>query len=205
MRTLIAALVVSAMSFGTAHAQEAGTVGAGRVEFGAFPVGGLFFGHYTGNSPNFSEYALGTGLTVNLNRWIAVEGEFGGGVGRRQEMQHNGVVLSNQQSPNMVAYNGNVVVSVIGSDRAISPYVAGGVGGLTLLSNPDVTNLGIVSNETYLTGNAGGGLKWYATQHIGLRADFRLFVVRNKDEAPFFNTTWNQYGARAYGGILFTY
>jgi hypothetical protein len=107
MRTFIAALAISAMSFGTAHAQEARTVGPGRVEFGVFPVGGLFFGHYTGNSPNFGDYALGTGLTVNLNRRIAVEGEFGGGVGRRQEMQHNGIVLSNQQSPSMVAYNGN--------------------------------------------------------------------------------------------------
>ena len=205
MRTLVAALVISAMSFGTAHAQEVGNVGAGRVELGVFPVGGLFFGHYTGNSPNFGNYALGTGVTVNLNRWFAVEGEFGGGVGRRQEMQHNGVVLSNQQSPSMVAYNGNVVVSLIGSDRIISPYVAGGVGGLTLLTNTDVTNLGIVSNETFLTGNAGGGVKWYATRHFGVRADFRLFVVRNKDEGQFFNTTWNQYGARAYGGILLTY
>src|SRR5262252_10450235 len=109
MRTVITALVISAMSFGTAHAQEGRTAGAGRVEFGAFPVGGLFFGHYTGNSPNFGDYALGTGLTVNLNRWFAVEGEFGGGLGRRQEMQHNGIVLSNQQSPSVVAYNGNVV------------------------------------------------------------------------------------------------
>ena len=204
MRTWIAVLAVTALSLGTAQAQEH-SAGAGRVEIGVFPVGGLFFGHYTGNAPNFGDYALGTALAVNVNRWIGVEGEIGGGVGIRQEMTHNGVLLSNQQSPSMVAYNGDLIVNVIGSDRAVSPYVAVGGGGLTLLTNANVTNLGIVSNETYLTGNAGGGLKWFATPHVGVRGDFRLFIVKNKDEAPFFNTTWNQYGARVYGGILLTY
>jgi len=204
MRTWIAVLAVTALSFGTAQAQESGA-GAGRVEIGLFPVGGVFFGHYTGNSPNFGDYALGTAFTVNVNKWIAFEGEFGGGVGIQQEMEHNGVLLSNQQSPSMVAYSGDLIVNVIGSKRALAPYVAVGGGGLTLLTNANVTNLGIVNNETYLTGNAGGGLKWYATPHVGLRGDFRLLIVKNKDEAPFFNTTWNQYGARVYGGLLLTY
>jgi hypothetical protein len=30
----------------------------------------------------------------------------------------------------------------------------------------------------------------------------RLFIVKDEDEAPFFDTTWNQYGARVYGGLL---
>src|SRR5262245_22562624 len=158
MRTWIVLLVASALSLGTARAQEVST-GAGRIEIGVFPVGGVFFGHYSGNTPNFGDYALGTGLTLNLNRWIGVEGEIGGAVGIRQEMKHNGVLLPNQLSPSMIAYNGSVVVNVIGSDRAVSPYVAFGGGGLTLLTNGNVTNLGIVNNETYLTGNAGGGVK----------------------------------------------
>ena len=203
MRTWIALLAAVALSLGTARAQE--TAGAGRVEIGVFPVGGIFFGHYTDNAPNFGDYALGTGLTVHANKWIAFEGEFGGAVGIRQEMQHKGVLLLNQQSPSMFAYNGDLVVSVIGSDRAIAPYVTAGVGGLTLLTNANVTNLGIVNNETYFTGNAGGGLKWYATPHVGLRGDFRLFMVKNKDGAPFFGTESNQYGARIYGGIVLTY
>src|SRR5262245_57624414 len=204
MRTWIAVLAVTALSLGTAHAQEH-SAGAGRVEIGLFPVGGLFFGHYSGNAPNFGNYALGTALTVNINNRIGIEGEIGGGVGLHQEMTHNGVLLSNQQSPSMVAYNGNLIWNVIGSNRAVSPYIAGGVGGLTLFTNTHVTNLGIVNNETYLTGNAGGGVKWYATTHFGLRGDFRFLMVKNKDDAPFFNTTWNQYGARVYGGILLTY
>jgi Outer membrane protein beta-barrel domain len=204
MRTWIAMIAITTLSLGTAQAQES-EAGAGRVEIGIFPVGGLFFGHYTGNTPNFGDYGLGTALAVNVNKWVAVEGEIGGGVGVRQEMKHNGVLLSNQQSPSMVAYNGDLIVNVIGSDRTIAPYVAVGGGGLTLLTNANVTNLGIIKNETYLTGNAGGGLKWYATPHIGVRGDFRLFIVKSKDEAPFFNTTWNQYGARVYGGLLLTY
>src|SRR5262249_24309852 len=158
-------------------AQELGP-GAGRIEIGIFPVGGLFFGHSSGRSPNFGDYALGVGLTVNVNKRFGFEGEIGGAVGIRQEMTHNGVLLSNQQSPSMVAYNGDLIVNVIGSDRTISPYIAVGGGGLTLLSNADVTNLGIINNETYLTGNAGGGVKWFASPHVGVRGDFRLFIVK---------------------------
>ena len=61
-----------------ASAQE-GSVGAGRVEIGAFPGGGMFFMKSSnGNEPAFGNYALGGSLTVNLNRWVGLEGEGGG-------------------------------------------------------------------------------------------------------------------------------
>jgi hypothetical protein len=205
MRRFIAFLVGAALSLGTAYAQEA--VGGGRVEVSLFPVGGIFFGHpdNAGNTPNFANYALGTAFTVNVNRKIAFEGEIGSGVGIRQSMTFNGEALTNQKTPHMLAYNGNFVVNVIGNDRTISPYVVGGVGGLTLFTNPDVTNLGIVNNETYFTGNAGGGVKWFASRHVGLRGDFRLIMVKNRNEAPFFSTENNRYGGRVYAGLLLNY
>jgi hypothetical protein len=52
-----------------------------------------------------------------------------------------------------------------------------------------VDALGVTNYETYLTGNVGGGLKWFSTRHFGLRGDYRLFMVKNKDTAPrFFGT-----------------
>ena len=67
---------------GTAYAQE--RVGAGRVEVGAFPGGGIFFGQTTDKTgPNFGDYALGASVTVNFNKWVGAEGEIGGGIGIR--------------------------------------------------------------------------------------------------------------------------
>jgi hypothetical protein len=76
---------VTALSVGTAFAQE-GATGAGRIEVGAFPVGGIFFGNGDkANEPNFGNYALGATVAVNANKWIGFEGEIGGAVGIRPE------------------------------------------------------------------------------------------------------------------------
>ena len=58
MRRLLAVIVGVMFVMGTAYAQE--RVGAGRVEVGAFPGGGIFFGQTTDKTgPNFGDYALG--------------------------------------------------------------------------------------------------------------------------------------------------
>ena len=51
--------------------------------------------------------------------------------------------------------------------------MTGGVGGLSLFDKAD---LGISDTETFLTGNVGGGVKWY-TGRWGLRGDYR-FIAR---------------------------
>ena len=206
MRRLITLVIAFLLTAGTAFAQERG-VGAGRVEIGAFPGGGIFFGKATDEKgPNFGNYALGTSVTVNFNKWIGVEGEVGGGIGIRQDMTFNAATLVHQKTPNMLAYNGNLVVHPIGSDRVVAPYVVGGVGGLTLFAADEVTNLGVTANETYFAGNLGGGVRWFATRHLGLRGDGRFIAVKNKDEAPlFFGNQDNRYGFRVYGGLVLTY
>ena len=58
----------------------------------------------------------------------------------------------------------------------------------------------------YLTANAGGGLKWFATRHWGVRADYRLMLVTdNSTSSAFFARDGARYGHRIYGGLLFTY
>jgi hypothetical protein len=81
---------------------------------------------------------------------------------------------------------------------AIVPYATGGVGGLSLFHR---ASLGINDTETFLTGNVGGGLKWFHGRW-GLRGDYRFLAVRSKDDAPSFFGRETRYGHRVYGGIL---
>jgi Outer membrane protein beta-barrel domain len=205
MRTVFAFLIATLIGLGSAFAQER-SAGAGRVEVGAFPGGVIVFGQNADeNGFNFGDYALGASFTVNLNRWVGFEGEIGGGIGYRQKVTFNAVTLVDQKTPHMLAYNGNLVVHVVGKDRVVVPYVTGGVGALTLFSAPEVENLGITTDETYLTGNLGGGVKWFPMAHVGVRGDGRFIIVKNKDVAPLFGQQDNRYGFRVYGGIVLTY
>jgi opacity protein-like surface antigen len=82
---------------------------------------------------------------------------------------------------------------------SVVPYVTGGVGGLTLLK---AAGLGINEMTTFLTGSAGGGVKWYANNRWGLRADYRFISVQSKDTAPAFFGQDLRYGHRVYGGVI---
>ncbi len=93
-----------------------------------------------------------------------------------------------------------------GNTRAWVPYATGGIGGLRMLDTEEAEQLGITSPANYLTGNLGGGLKWFARTRWGARADYRLIVVNDTDNAPaFFGREEARYGHRIYGSLLFTY
>jgi hypothetical protein len=82
-----------------------------------------------------------------------------------------------------LSLTGNLVVSAP-TRASIVPYVTGGVGGLTMFQR---ASLGINSTDTFLTGDVGGGLKWYATNgRWGVRGDYRFIAVRADDDAPTF-------------------
>jgi hypothetical protein len=206
MRTkaLWVTLLVIAMA-GSAAAQEIGA-GAGRVEIGAFPGGGMFFTQSNdGNAPDFGNYALGGTFAYNVNRWVGVEGDGGGSLGVHQEFRLGQTQFRDQRSPNTWMYSGNVVLNALGSDRAVVPYATGGLGGLTLCPCAGGKDLGIDNYETYFTGNVGGGVKWFSTHHVGVRADYRFFMVRNRDNAPLFFGTGTRHGHRVQAGLIFTY
>jgi hypothetical protein len=187
------------------YAQELGT-GAGRFEVGAFPSGGMFFtASEKDDGTNFGNYALGGSFTFNFNQWIGLEGEGGGAVGIHQDFTTGTTPFTNQRRPNMWSYGGNVVISPGGSNRSIVPFAIGGLGGLTVCPCGDGNNLGITKYNTYLTGNVGGGLKWFSSHHIGVRGDYRFFMVKNNDTAPLFFSDQNRYGHRPQAGLVFTY
>jgi hypothetical protein len=81
----------------------------------------------------------------------------------------------------------------------VVPYAAGGVGSLTFTKT---AALGINDTTSFLTGDVGGGVKWYANHRRGLRAGYRFLAVRAKDDAPAFFGTDPLYGHRIYGAVV---
>jgi hypothetical protein len=100
-------------------------------------------------------------------------------------------------SPNMVQYSGNLVLAAP-TRSSVVPYLTGGLGGISLLDEPA---LAIRGTQTFLTGNVGGGVKWFAGRW-GLRGDYRFIAARSRDDAPDFFGKETRYGHRVYGGII---
>lgn len=181
---------------GQALAQEKAP-GPGTLEVTAIPAGGTFFTS-KGSSPEFGNYTYGGALTYNINRIVSVEGEVGGTAGIAQDLTFNGAT-SNLKTPNTVTYSGNLVVSAP-TGGAFVPFVTGGVGGLTMFQRAE---LDINGKQTFLTGNVGGGVKWYAPNgRWGLRGDYRLIAVQSKDDGSAFFGQDTRYGHRVYVGVL---
>jgi hypothetical protein len=206
-RTVLASGLTLLLAAGASFAQET-TAGAGRVEIAAFPGGGMIFmesGKH--NEPDWANYALGGSFTFNVNRWFGFEGEVGGSIGVKQDLVIAQNAFTNERTPNTLSYMGNVVVNPIGNDRAFVPYGTVGFGGLTLYQgrHSEAASMGMHKNESYMTANFGGGLKWFSTRHVGLRADYRFLWVGNQDTAPVFFGREDRFGHRVYGGILLTY
>jgi len=189
-----------ALTAQVAFAQERAE-GAGRLEVTGFPGGGILFteGGNEDNEPDFGDYALGGSATYNFNRWWGVEGEIGAGLGVDQRLQFGRRGSVGETSPpDMLAYHGNVVAYPAGNQRSFVPYATGGIGGLTMFEERAI---GFGDDETFLTGNVGGGVKWYSGRW-GVRGDYRFFAVDSKDDAPAFFGRDNRYGHRVYGGII---
>jgi Outer membrane protein beta-barrel domain len=196
-RWIVAPLIAAALvGTSAADAQEIAP-GPGRVEVGIIPGGGVFF---TENSdtqePSFGNYDLGGAVAVNFNRYVGIEGEVSGGIGITQSLQLGGL-SAEHQTPHLLNYSGNVVVSAQ-TGTSVVPYATAGIGGLSMFEE---ASLGIGETETFLTGNVGGGLKWYAGRW-GLRGDYRFITVQSKDDAPSFFGRETRYGHRVYGAVL---
>ena len=195
-------IAVMAMAFGFAgagsvFAQEAAS-GPGTVVVTIIPGGATFFTEgKNSKGPSFGNYGLGGSVAVNFNRYVGVEGEVSGALGVSQDLEFGGVTTPSVKTPNLLNYSGNVVVSAA-NHTSVVPYVTGGVGGLTLFEK---TPLAIIGNETFLTGNVGGGVQWFHGRW-GLRGDYRLIGVRSKDDAPSFFGQETRYGHRVYGGVV---
>jgi len=203
-RRIVIVAVLCFLGTGDAYAQN--TVGVRKFEGGVYPAGAIVFPKGSDHAePGFGEYTFGGWGGYNFNRWFGVTGEFGVGVARRQDIDFSFGSFSDVKTPYLSNYSGSAVWHPRGNDRAIAPYLAGGLGGLTLYRTNGVNQFGFTSNPTFLTGNAGGGVKWYRTRNWGLQGDYRWLAVKGKDDAsPFFGLNRNRYGHRFAWNILLT-
>jgi hypothetical protein len=193
------ALLLAMLSIGGAHrvyAQET-TPGPATVEVTVIPAGATFFtGGNSGSS--FGNYNLGGAVTYNINSIVGLEGEVASSLGIAQDLRFGGL-RTHGKTPNTLTYTGNVVLS-LPTRSSFVPYATGGVGGLTMFQR---ASLGINSADTFLTGNVGGGLKWYAPNgQWGLRGDYRFTATKSKDTAPAFFGQDTRYGNRVYVGVI---
>ena len=200
MKRMMSALIVIASLAGAAPAlaQDA-AVGPGRVEISLIPGGFAYFTEQKdAREPSFGNYDLGAALGVNFTRYVGVEGEVSGALGVSQSLPFGGVT-ADRTSPHLLNYTGNLVVSAANRSSVV-PYVTGGLGGLTLF---ETTDLGIDDAQTFLTGNVGGGVKWYAPNNRwGLRGDYRFGATQSKDSAPEFFGRETRYVHRIYAAVI---
>lgn len=197
-RWIAVLLAVAGISGSTEIFAQDAASGPGAVVITIIPGGATFFteGKDNPQAPSFGNYDLGGAVALNINRFLAVEGEVSGAIGVSQTMQV-GTFTVDDKSPHLLNYSGNLVVSAP-TGTSVVPYVTGGVGGLTLFERRALI---VDDAETFLTGNVGGGVNWYAGRW-GLRGDYRFIVVQSKDDAPVFFGQETRYGHRLYGGVL---
>jgi hypothetical protein len=200
-------LTLTATSFAAAQERSSRPPGAGPVEISVAPVGAMVFAQPKDSTePKFGNYNLGAAVIGNVNKWIGVEGDAAFAVGRRQDLTLTSGPLVNEKTPNMLMYLGDILYSPIGSNRAFAPYIVGGAGALTMLNQTDVTStLGLTTNQTYLATNVGAGAKWFATNHWGIRGDYRFVMIHGKSDAPTFFGQSDRVAHRVSGNLVLTY
>lgn len=196
--SLVFAAAFGLLVISHAHAQSRESVpGPGLVEVTITPGGGTFFTESKDTkAPAFGNYDLGGSLAYNVTPYVGVEAEVSGALGVSQDFAISNAQFVAERTPHLLNYSGNLVLHAPG--HSVVPYVTGGIGGLTLFERAEV---GVNDTDTFLTGNVGGGLKWYAGRW-GLRADYRFIAVRGKDDAPAFWGQDTRYGHRVYAGVI---
>lgn len=182
---------LAAVAPAQAFAQDAPSAPS-PVELTLIPAGATLF-TTSDSGVKFGSYTAGGGLAFNVNPIIGFEVEVAGSLGIKQDLRFRGFTTTVLKSPNQMSYSGNLVLSAP-TRSPLVPYIVGGVGGLTTFEN---VLLGIIGNETVLTANVGGGIKWYA-----LRADYRYMMARYDEESPAFLGTDSRYGHRVYVGVV---
>ncbi len=192
-----------------ASAQEGGP-GAGKLEIGGFPGGGLWLGGGNDNTEvNFNTYAFGGDVSYYVHPKVALEGESSFGLGISQNVNYKNQIVYRTQMPHTLTTGGNLVIFPAGSEKHVAGYVTGGAGTLTLFSRLAASRIfGLTSNESFLTTNVGGGLKVFRrgdARNWGFRFDYRYVMVNSKSGAvPFFAQLKHRNGHRFYIGMLYT-
>jgi len=210
MRCTATLAVLVLLSGGSVASAQESEAGAGKLEMGFFPGGGMIFvGGDDNLEVNFNTYDAGGWVTFHLNRLIAVEGEGSFGIGLAQDINYQNRIVKHVQTPGTMNVAGNIVVFPAGSDRLYAGYVTGGAGLLNLRSRKSTRQFGLDEHENFMATNFGGGLKIVrggtGLANWGARIDYRIVAVGSQDDAvAFFAKSKTRIGHRIYVGFLYT-
>ena len=130
-------------------------------------------------------------LTYPVSRNVAVEGEFTWLVPVEQDVTLGSGVTAKRKTPNILAYQANARVGWSVAE-VWTPYVVGGVGALTWLSNADPNVLPqLDKSQTVFAINFGAGVQYGFTPRLALRGDFREFAAFPGNDTAGLSTAGN--------------
>src|SRR5262245_23262174 len=130
-RSLAVLALISVICASSAQAQtKESTPGPGTVEVTIIPGGATFFTESdNSNGPSFGNYDLGGSATVNVNRYVGVEGEVSGLLGISQSLDFV-TGTADVKTPHFLNYSGNLVINA--GHGSVVPYATAGLGGLSI-------------------------------------------------------------------------
>ena len=172
--TIFAALAAISLSLVTADAQAQGS--DSKVE--ASLLGGLQIlnKNDTALPDQFVNIPVVYSLGYRLTPIVSVEGEFTWMIPLQQSVELGPGSSQDRKTPDILAYQANVRANWPASP-AWSPYVAGGVGAMTILSQTDADRVPQLSeSQTMFALNFGAGVQYGLNPRWALRGDFREFV-----------------------------
>ncbi len=123
------------------------------------------------------------GVGYPVSSVFALEGEFTWMIPIEQSVDMGGGQTADRKTPDILAYQANVRADlpVGGSFR---PYLVGGAGAMTFLSNTDPNRTPALSeSETAFAVNFGTGFSYRLTPSWSLRGDLRELVAFPKSDA----------------------
>lgn len=214
---LLAAVILLAALSTHAQARFEAAPFVGYETSGSYPVS--VFSGGTGAVVNSlranSSLAYGTFLDFNLSENLQLEFMW-----NRNNTSYSAHDVLTQQyfkafNSNIDQYQFGMLYTFLNSEHKVRPYVAGGLGFTYDSNNPLAPGGSALPNRTAFAWSIGGGVKYYASRHIGFRGDVRYLPTYGSSSNgiycdPFgfcYNTTISHFLNRGnfVGGIIFRF
>jgi opacity protein-like surface antigen len=117
-------------------------------------------------------------ITYHFTPVWAAQGEFSWLIPVKRSVDLGAAGTQDRKSPDILAYQANVVAKLPTSAGTWSPYLTAGLGAVTFLSNTDADRLPqLLKSQTAFGINFGGGAAFDLTSRWVARAEFREFAA----------------------------
>jgi len=118
------------------------------------------------------------GYTFNLNRWAAVEGDYGYS---RNTQNYSGLFGSSTVQANVHEVTGAFVLRIPVGIGKVRPYALAGTGALRFDPTSNIGNTPAAVSQSKAVFLYGGGANFDMTRHVGIRAEYRGLLAKVPD------------------------